>query len=171
MSTNRFLTIKNGLRQLVIAISQSVGAADANKIISTGSDGKIHSSFLPAGVALQTEAIVAGEALAAGDFVNIFDNAGARTVRKADASNARAAHGYVLASVTNGQTATVFKTGSNTGVTGLTSGQQRWLSAATPGASSAAAPTPTSGQIIQLLGYADSATSILFEYDEPTTVE
>lgn len=172
MSTNKFLTIINGARRLVSAIAQSMGAADANKIISTNSAGKLDVSFLPSGVAIQTEAMTASEALAAGDFVNIFDDSGTRKVRKADASNGRLANGYVLEAIDANQTATVYKTGSNSALSGLTPGQIRYLSATTAGRSAATTPTPgASGQIIQCLGYAESTTSILFEFDEPTTIE
>lgn len=170
MSTNKFLTIIGGARKLVSAIFQSAGSADANKIISTNSAGKLDASFLPSGVAIQTEAIAASEALAAGDFVNIFDDEGTRKVRKADASNSRLANGYVLEVVVSGQNATVYKTGSNSALSGLTSGQIRYLSATTAGRSTATAPS-ASGQIIQCLGYAESTTSVLFEFDEPTTIE
>jgi len=170
MSTNRFLTIKNGLRTLATAIAQSTGATDASKVISTNSAGKLDASFLPSGIGLQTEAMIAGESLAAGDFVNIFDNSGTRNCRKADASNGRMAQGYVLEAVSSGQNATVYKTGSNPALSGLTPGQLRYLSPTTAGTSTATAPS-ASGQIIQVLGYAESATSILFEFDEPTTIE
>jgi hypothetical protein len=170
MSTNKFLTIIGGARKLVSAIFQSAGATDANKIISTNSAGKLDVSFLPSGVAIQTEAIVASEALAAGDFVNVFDDTGTRKVRKADASNGRLANGYVLDAVAADQIATMYKTGSNSALSGLAPGQIRYLSAATAGRSTSTAPS-ASGQIIQCLGYAESATSVLFEFDEPTTID
>jgi hypothetical protein len=170
MSTNRFVTIKNGIRTLVTAIAQSTGATDANKVISTNSAGKLDASFLPSGVGLQTEAIVTSEAIAAGDFVNVFNNTGTRTVRKADASNNRPAHGYVLEATTSGQNATVYKTGGNSALSGLTPGQLRYLSPTTAGTSTATAPS-AAGHIIQCLGFAESATSIQFEFDEPVAIE
>jgi hypothetical protein len=137
MATNRFLTIIGGVQRLVTAIAASAGAADANKVIATGSDGRLDPTFLPAGVEMQTEAIVASESLGAGDFINIWDNAGTRSVRKADASNGRFANGYVLAATTSGQTATVFKTGSNSALSGLAIGTVRFLSATTAGTATA----------------------------------
>lgn len=170
MATNKFLTVIGGAKRLVTAIFQSSGAGDAFKVISTNASGKLDTTFLPAGIGLQTESMITGEDLSAGEFINIYDNAGTRTARKADASNNRPAHGYVQDAVTSGQTATIYKTGSNPAVSGMTPGQIRYLSATTAGASTATAPS-ASGQILQVLGYADSSTSILFEFDEPTVID
>ena len=163
MSTNRFLTIASGVRRLVTAISSSAGARDASKIIATDSSGKIDISLMPTGVGAATQTIVASEALAAGDLVNIWNNAGTRSVRKADASNTRPAHGFVTASVSSAANATVFQQGELTGLTGLTPGQIRYLSGTTAGQSTATPPAATA--ILQEVGIAVSTTSILFEYD------
>ena len=169
MATNRFLTLVSGFQQLVTAISSSAGVGDALKVIATNAQGKLDSTFLPAGVGPTTVSIQASENLSAGDFVNIHDATGAR-VRKADGSNARAAHGFVLDAVTSGATATVYRSGSNTGLTGLVPGTAYFLSTATAGAATATAPTLTPGHIIQVLGVADSAGALAFEFDAPITV-
>jgi len=171
MSTNKFLTIlTDGLQTLVTAISSSSGGSDANKIIATDGSGKLDSTFLPTGLGPDTVTIEATENLAAGDFINIHDSTGPK-VRKADGSNARAAHGFVLASVTSGQNATVYRSGVNSGLTSLTPGAVYWLSTATAGAATATAPTQTSGHINQVLGIAESTTSISFEYNAPIAFE
>ncbi len=163
MSTNRFLTIASGVRRLVTAISASVGVGDANKIVATDSTGRLDSSLLPSGVGPLTLTIVASEALAASDLINIWNNSGTRNARKADASNTRPAHGFVLSSVSNGGDATVYLQGELTGLTGLTIGQVRFLSSSAAGQSTATAPAATA--ILQEVGVAVSTTSILFEYD------
>jgi hypothetical protein len=170
VTTNRFLTIVNGVQRLVTAIAASAGGADASKLIATNGSGKLDVSFLPPGVSVQSEVIVTAENFAAGDFVNIYDAAGTRTTRKADASNNRPAHGFVLAASTSGQTATVYKSGSNNVLSGLTPGQLRYLSATTAGASVSTAPSAAT-QLQQTLGYADAATSILFEFDLPIYID
>lgn len=43
---NTFISVVNGVRVLVRGISNSTGASDANKIISTDSNGRIDASFL-----------------------------------------------------------------------------------------------------------------------------
>lgn len=170
MSTNRFLSIVSGVQTLFTAIATSVGAGDANKIVMTGSNGRLDNSLMPVGLGAATETIIASETLAAGDFVNIFDNAGTRNVRKADASNNRTADGFVVSAVTSGQNATVTLQGLNTALTSLTIGAIYYLSASTPGTATTTAPN-TSGQIIQYLGKAISTTAINYERDQAISIQ
>lgn len=186
----KVITNNAGQLQEVASISTSDGAADAgkiiatnasgqidgsflnttvssspNKLVMTGGDGKIDVSVLPTGVGADTAVINASEALAAGDLVNIWDNSGTANVRKADASTAgKEAHGFVLAAVASGQPATVYFDGTNTQMTGLTPGRQ-YLST-TPGKTSATAPTG-SGQVVQVVGFAVSATAMSFQSNPP----
>ncbi len=186
----KVITNNAGQLQEVASISTSAGAADAgkiiatnasgqidgsflnatvssspNKLVMTGGDGKIDVSVLPTGVGADTAVINASEALAAGDLVNIWNNSGTANVRKADASTAgKEAHGFVLAAVASGQPATVYFEGTNTQMTGLTPGRQ-YLST-TPGKTSATAPTG-SGQVVQVVGFAVSATAMNFQSRAP----
>src|SRR4029077_4632052 len=107
-----------------------------------------------------------GEALSAGDFVNLF-NASGLTARRADAGTARRAHGYVKAAVTAGGGATVYFEGPNDQVAGYTPGATVFL-----GAAGAATETPPSaaGAIVQVLGVAVGAGEINFEPAEPVTL-
>lgn len=170
MSTNRFLTLLNGVSNLVTAIATSAGAGDANKIVATGANGRLDNSLMPSGIGATTETIPATEALSAGDLVNIHNVSGTRSVRKADSSNNRPAHGYVTAAVANAANATVFLQGLNSSVAGLSTnfGLSVWLS--TAGGITTTAPANTSGTIVQLVGYVVSATSFQFEYDAPTSI-
>lgn len=171
LNTDKFLTMAaNGIKTLAAAISQSTGAGDANKIVSTSATGKLDASLFPSGLGSATEAMVASEALSAGDFVNIYDNAGTRSARKADASNsARFASGYVLSAVTSGAIATVVLQGTNTALTGLTIGTRYYLSGTTPGAMIATLPNPLP-TVVQLLGIAVNTSSLNFEFDDYTIV-
>lgn len=166
MSSNKFLTILSGVKTLVTAIATRIDAATSgNKVLMTRSDGYIDNSFIPPGVGGETNiSVVASEALAAGDFVNIYSNAGTRNVRKADASNGRAAHGFVLTAVASSGTGSVTLRGENTALTGLVIGTTYFLSSTTAGSVTTTAPNAT-GNIIQELGYGLSTTSIPFEYD------
>lgn len=111
--------------------------------------------------------IQASEALAAGDWVNVFDSGGAR-VRKADASSsAKSAMGFVLAACALGDSVTVYFTGTNTGVTGQTPG--RVFLSTTPGLGAATPPTG-SGNVVQALGFCAAATWVSFEPGEPITL-
>lgn len=164
MSSNRFLTLINGVMTWIEAIATSAGATDANKIIRTTSTGRLDSSLMPTGIGADTQSGTASEALAAGSFVNIT-SAGA--IRLADNSNNRPAHGFVTAAVANAATATVFRGGRNPALTGLTPGVRYFLG--TAGAATTTAPIAV-GSIIQGLGVAGDAGSITFEYDEPTLI-
>jgi len=169
LNTDKFLTMtSNGIRTLAAGIPVSVGIGSANQIVSTNANGKLDSSLMPSGIGSATEVMLASEALSAGDFVNIWDNAGVRSVRKADASNvARFAEGYVLTSVTNGSSATVILQGTNTAVTGLTIGVRYYLSHTNPGtATTTPPPVTTVNAIVQLLGISVATTSLNFEFDD-----
>ena len=140
-----------------------------NKTAKLDASGKLDSSVMPTGIGADTAVIVASEALADGDLVNIWNNAGTANVRKADAnSSGKEAHGFVLAAVASSASATVYFEGTNSHCTGLTPGIQ-FLSSSTPGKSAASAPTGT-GKIVQNVGIAINATTINFESGAPITL-
>jgi len=163
--------IKNNSGQLaeVEATTTSAGAGSAGKIIALDSSGRIDNSMMPSGIGADTEVIAASENLSAGDLVNIWNDSGTRKVRKADASNGRRAHGFVLDAVTSPADATVYLSGDITGLTSLTPGVSYYLSGSSAGAVTSTAPT-TSGHISQEIGIAVSATSIAFEQQQPITL-
>lgn len=142
----------------------SAGAADAGKLAMLDANGRLDSTMMPVGIGADTASIQASEALAAGDLVNIHDSSGAR-VRKADAASGKQVHGFVLAAAASGAMATVYFEGTNNQVTGMTPGDV-FLSATTPGLATGAAPTG-SGQLVQNVGVAISATAINFEAGTP----
>lgn len=150
----------------VSAVSTSTGAPDAGKIPELDGAGKIAASMMPTGVGADTQTIPASENLSAGDFVNVWNDAGTTKCRKADATTAgKEANGFVLAAFTSGQSAAVYLDGSNTGVTGLTPGARYYLSAVAPGQATATAPSG-SGNVVQFLGVAVSASRLSFHPDD-----
>lgn len=158
MAGDKYLYNNTGSITEKAAIQTSAGAGDSGKIPAVDSTGKLDTSFMPVGIGPSTEAITASEALAAGDFVNIWNSTGAK-VRKADASTSgKEAHGFVLAAVSSSGTATVYFRGTNTQVTGVTAGVV-FLSAATPGGFTSTAPSGT-GQTVQRIGVGTSTTTI-----------
>ena len=169
MPLKNYVTIVSGVPSVAAAIQTTAGAADAGKIMATdGTTGKMDASFLPSGIDLNVENIVASEALSAGNFVNIWNNGGTRNVRKADASvNNKFAHGFVLAGFSSSATAVVYLNGSNTAVSGLTPGADIYLSATTAGLGTATAPAETSGFTLQKLGYASATNQIEFTFNVP----
>lgn len=151
-----------GIEEEVEALQSSGGAGDAGKIPGLDATGRFDQSMMPVGVAADTKSLPATEALSGGDYVNIYDNTGTTSIRKADASAANAgkkAHGYVLSPVTSGSNGTVYFEGANTAVSGLTGGDDQFLSATTPGTTTNTPPT-TSGHTLQRLGVSTGATEI-----------
>ncbi|MDP8971216.1 MAG: hypothetical protein M3N52_12125 [Actinomycetota bacterium] len=123
-------------------------------------------SFSSGGAAATTATATTVEALAAGDWVSIYDDAGAAKVRKAAAVEpGREAHGFVLADVASGQPATVHMAGINTAVAGHTPGGAVWLSD-TPGMG-AAAPPSEPGHVAQRVGRAAAGNAVKFEPSAP----
>lgn len=139
----------------------SAGAGDAGELVALDGTGRLDESVLPVGLGADTAQLTASEALAAGDFINVHDVGGAFRMRKADAANARPAHGFVLAGVLNAAIGTAHFEGTNTQVAAMTPGRV-FLSDVTPGGAQAAAPAGA-GEIVQELGVATSATTIKFE--------
>lgn len=147
---------------IVNSKTTSAGAGDSGKLPALDASGKLDTSFMPVGIAADTVSILASEILAAGDLVNIYNNAGIANVRKADATTAgKDAMGFVLSAVTAATNATVYFEGSNTAVTGRTPGKQ--YLATTAGTTTTTAPS-AAGNIVQLVGIATSATSINVEF-------
>jgi hypothetical protein len=152
---------------IVNSKTSSAGAGDAGKVVALDGSGRIDSTMMPVGIGADTASIQASEALAAGDFVNIHNSGGSR-VRKADATTAgKDAHGFVLAAVASGANATVYFEGTNTGVSGQTPGPV--FLHTTAGTASAAAPSAT-GNVVQRIGFAVSATAINFQSQPPVTL-
>lgn len=149
---------------IVNSVGTSAGAGDSGKLPSLDGSGRLDNSFMPVGIGADTAVISTSETLAAGDFVNIWDSTGAK-VRKADATTAgKEAHGFVLSAFTHPTTATVYFEGTNTAVTGKTPGVQ--FLQTTAGTSGSTAPS-SSGNVVQKLGVATSATTINFEPQQP----
>lgn len=144
----------------------SAGAGDAGKIVALDANGKLASTMMPTGFGDETVSIVTSENLAAGNLVNIYDNAGTTTARKADGSTTgKQCDGYVIAATTSPAAATVYFEGFNNSVTGLTGGPV-YLSQTTPGLATNTIPT-TAGGLAQRVGRAVSATSLDFEPNDP----
>jgi hypothetical protein len=142
---------------------QSRGAQDNGKILALGTDGKIDQSILPTGVGADTLVAPASETLAAGDWLNAWNDNGTIKFRKADASSGvgkRATH-FTLAATTAGQNATGYPVGSgtNSALSGLVPASAYFLSNTTPGGVTPNLIT-TSGHLNQFLGFARSATAL-----------
>lgn len=150
---------------IVNSVTTSAGAGDAGKVAALDGAGRLSSTMMPAGFGDDAVIVVTSEALAAGDVVNIWNDAGTPKARKADATTAgKEAHGFVLESVLSGGDATVYFEGQDTSVSGLTAGPL-FLST-TAGGVSNTAPSG-SGNVVQRVGFATSATAFNFQSNDP----
>jgi len=141
------------------------GAGKANMLPALDLTGRLDTTMMPTGVGAETSSIVAFGDVAAGDFVNVFNDSGTAKIRKADASSGTApANGFVLEAFLSGATATVYWAGINNAVSGVTVGPH-FLST-TPGASNHVAPSGT-GQIVQPIGTAVASNILYFEPKSP----
>lgn len=164
MAVQRFYAILNGVLTGIAALVSSSGAADAGKIVATGSDGRLDESLMPVGIGANTTPATATEEIGAGKFVNFHSSAGALSIRLADNSNNRPANGFVKELVTSGAEGTVYPLDStNAGLSGLTPGTRYFL-----GQAGAVIATPLDpaveanyGKVTQFLGTAKSATELV----------
>jgi hypothetical protein len=165
MAAKKYLSLNNGRMQEMQATVSSTGAPDDGKIVALDSTGKLDNSVMPVGIGADTKTVSASEALAAGDFVNIWNDAGTAKVRKADATTSgKEADGFVLAAVTQGNNAVVYFEGTNTQLSGLTPGSRYYLNTVAGGVTDT--PPSGSGNVVQYLGKAISATEISFEKED-----
>lgn len=167
MAAKKFLRLVNGVLTEIFGVQTSAGAGNAGDLVSLDDSGRIDNSMMPVGIGADTAAITASETLAAGDWVNVWNNSGAK-VRKADATTAgKEVHGFVLAAFTSGNPATVYFEGTNTHVTGQTPGPVYLQT--TAGTGGATIPS-ASGNVVQQVGVAVSATAVNFERGAPVTL-
>lgn len=159
---DKFLIQDSGRIKEREALVQSTGASDAGKIPALDTDGRLDESVMPPGIGADTKTMVASEALAAGNLVNVWNDTGTAKARKADATTVgKECWGFVLASVAQDGNAAVYWEGIITGLSGLTPGATQYLDIAAGGITET--PPSASGNIVQIIGVALSATEISFE--------
>jgi hypothetical protein len=165
----KYLERFQGVFREVLALVASAGAGDAGKIVALDGTGRLDPSVMPVGIGADTQVVQATEALAAGDWVNIYNVTGNARCRKADATVAgKQADGFVLAAVANAANATIYMEGTNTGVTGQTPGPVYLHT--TPGLGVTGPGPAGAGNISQQIGVATSATTVNFSRSQPVTL-
>ena len=168
MAAKKFLRLIGGVITEVFGVQTSAGAANAGDIPVLDDTGRIDNSMMPVGIGADTAVIAASESLAAGDWINVWNDTGTAKVRKADATTAgKEVHGFVLSAVTGGNPATVYFEGTNTQGTGQTPGPVYLQT--TAGTGGATIPS-ASGNVVQQIGVAVSATAVNFERSAPVTL-
>jgi hypothetical protein len=169
MPAKKFLRQILGVLTEIAGVQTSAGASNAGDIPALDDSGKLDMSLMPVGIAAETDQIVTSENLSSGEFVNLYNSSGIKA-RKADATTAgKDAHGFVMAATTSGQTATVYRISqSNSALSGMTPGARQYLSTTAGGRTET--PPSASGNVIQCLGVAKSATELIFAPSEPITL-
>jgi hypothetical protein len=158
---DKYVYNNNGVLTEREAAASSAGAGDAGEIVALNGSGKIDSTMLDIGDEDYT--MTAGEAISAGDLISIIEDTGAKVV-KADATNgtARRAMGYAPSSIADAADGTVrLGNGVITGLSGLTIGARYYLSK-TAGDVTDDVSSFSGGDIIQPVGYAKSATELIY---------
>lgn len=139
----------------------SAGAGNAGDVVGLDSGGLLDISTMPAGVGADTVVLACSENVSAGDWLNVWDDSSVIKCRKADATaEGKRCHGFTLEAKTSGQNVTVYLSGTNNQISGLTGGTRYYLST-TAGAETATAPS-ASGNVVQVIGIAVATTSISF---------
>ena len=181
-----FSRMVNNILTSIKTITTSAGAADADKLISTntdgfvdptlinasqtggatypyailqaGSDGLMSETFLPDGIGETTYTGVCSEAIGQGKNVNEWYDSGVFKLRLADASGGKPSHGFTKAAFDSGATITYYRAGT-VPTTGATVGA---VYLGTNGSFTGTAPAEGSGLIFQPLGSATATTNIYF---------
>lgn len=161
---DKYQTLVNGRETMQEATVASSGAPSAGEIVALDSSGRLDVSVLPVGVGPDVASIIASENLVAGDYINIYNNAGTPNARKADATNDRPAHAFVKEAFSSAEEATVYFEGPNDDKSGLTPGARYYLAAA--GGVTASPPSSPTYVIHQFLGIAVNATTINTDIDD-----
>lgn len=161
MTTKKYVGLNAGQLEEVAGTVISTGVTEAGNIPALDGTGRLDVSVMPVGIGPDTQSMVSSENFSAGALVNVWDDGGVNKARKADCSNGRKCHGFVLSSSTSGDTVLVYFEGVNTAVSVAGApGATMYLS--TAGAASATPPS-TAGYISQEIGTMASTTALNFE--------
>jgi len=145
------------------------GIGNAHKIGRLNAAGEFDESMLPSSLSgAGTITATASEALIVGP-VNVYNNAGTLSVRKADATagSVKPANGFIKQAYANGAAdVVVYRQGNVTGLSGLTVGQAVFLGK-TAGTFVQDVSGFGTGDFVQGLGLAVAAGAVLFELADP----
>lgn len=163
----KYFIDSSGIMTELEAIIVSAGAGSSGLIPALDTSGRLDISFMPVGVGAEVTVAASSENLTAGNFINLYSNAGTINARKADATTSgKPCQGFVLANVTSPANATVYGISTkNTAQSGMTVGARTYLST-TAGAAVSTTPPSATGNIVQYLGIPETAAAIVFSNHE-----
>ena len=172
MSIQRFIAQVRGVKTALTALVFSTGPTDGGKIVATDPlTGKLDLSVMPTGVGSETDIAVAETGgLTAGDLVHIYNNSGALTAQKADATiEGHYANGFVLNDTIAGNNVRVYRPNQTvSGLTNLELAGEYYLDIV-PGMITLVPPS-TIGNTVQYVGLAVSTTTLVFNPSRQTIV-
>jgi hypothetical protein len=165
MVNQKFLSKGVGIIQEASAISTSAGAGSAGLIPALDEAGLLNDNMMPVGMGADLIVVKTGVGdLLANDVVYLHLVTAVLTADKADATDAtKRAQGYVKVGTAAGDDCTVYLDSQLPG-TGLTPGAKYYLTVV-PGTVSVTPPAG-SGNMVQCVGEAISATAIKFDPDK-----
>jgi len=149
----------NGWHFMTVAVEgMKLYVRDENQEITH--DGSAWSAS--AVLAAPSATIQASEALTAGQVLNLYTSAGAARIRKANATDSsKPANAFTLSAISSGASGAIYFAGQIiTGLSGLTPGTVYYLD--TTGGALTSTPPSSSGNGVQEVGIALSATTLLF---------
>lgn len=154
----------DGTTGLLTSTSASVTTA-ANAIVAQDGTGKLDIGIMPTGL-VDVLSVVMSEALTAGDFVNLYNNAGTLNARKAGSDSAalKEAQGFVIATPTYPGNANVYFSGPLTATSAaaepaITAGVALYLDNAAVATGAVTATPPAGPDYVQFVGFARAASA------------
>lgn len=167
---NRLLSDLVGTLKATFRIARATFSASGLTAVRTytlpDKDGTVAMLSDVGGGGSSTLDVPASEALLAGDLVSIHSSTVANARKASATDGTKPANGFVLANVASAATANVHRSGEIiTGLSGLTPDARYYLST-TAGAITTTPPS-TSGNVVQPVGRATSATALLFVPEPP----
>lgn len=164
MSSYLDLDTSNGQRVLRTPATAG-GGGSANLIPQLDGSGLIPVSMIPPEAldGVWEESVVLSETVAAGDLLNIYNNGGVLTARRAKASGPTPLQATAVAKTAGNSTDTIVAQIGVVAVTKTGHGFTLWepLFLSTTAGAFQATPPNTSGQLVQTVGYAKTANLIV----------
>jgi len=163
---DKYQTLLNGERVLIEGTVTGGSVGEAGDILALGPDGRLDDSVMPVGIVADTLNAPTSETVAAGDYVNIWDDGGTVSVRLADNSNARPADGFVKEAATAPASVNVYFEGPNDNVSGKTLATRQYLGTLGQSIETPLVPATDGGKLHQYLGKSVAATSVNTDIDD-----
>ena len=154
-----------GLFKISAGAQLSTGVSDAGKIVALNSVGLVDDTMLSSS---PIDSAITGEAISAGDAVNVYDDTGTKKIRKADNTNNRKCDGISRESAASGVSCKYDTDGARSSVTGVATGLSYWLGAA---GAITTTPTTTITHLLQHVGTGAGTGVISVEIATPATFE